>query len=169
MSNIKVYNKSNSFIDMFDDMDKLLSNSMIGFKDFFQPTFDIIKLNSANNSNFPPYNIYIAPSSNQDRLSKDVEYSSYIELACAGISKDNLEVSLTPDNILTVRTTFDGIAEPEEIQYIHKGIATRYFEFSRTIQPNMKIEKVSYINGILKIELSNLKKSTDKTKIFTIE
>lgn len=151
----------NEFDTLFDTMSKQM---FIGFDDFFKDTDEVMKISNRCTLNFPPYNIYKKAISINSENSVGTEVHTFIELACAGIKKENLKVVLTPDNILTIKTEYKK-AESDNKEYIHQGIAQRDFSFSRTLQPNMKIVKVTYEDGILLVELKMEKPESEFTEI----
>lgn len=142
MSNIVKKN----FQNIFSDFENEFNNTFLGFDNFFEP---MKKMNMLCESSFPPYDIY----KEEVEFNGKREQHLFVELACAGIGKDNLVVSLSPNNILTIKTDYKDEKEVTPRKFYHNGIAYRSFEFKRSLQPNMKVVKVSYIDGILRVEL----------------
>ena len=94
-----------------------------------------------NQPTYPPYNVI------------KVDEDSYsIEIAVAGFSMNDLEITHSPnENLLTVA----GDNNNSENDYIHKGIAGRSFQRSWTVHENIQITGASLDKGLLKIELSH--------------
>lgn len=92
---------------------------------------------------FPFYNI---------SKSKDNNNIFTIELALAGYSKDDIEVTFE-DNILNIKSK---ASEEKSEDFLHQGISKRYFSKSFTIADDVKIEGASLENGLLKIKLERV-------------
>lgn len=158
MSNLVLKDK---FDEIFNNISK---NMFIGFEDYFKDSNELMKLSHRCTLNFPPYNVYKKIVKIADDNCAGEEEHTFIELACAGIKKENLKVILSPDNILTIKTHFEE-TKKSDAKYVHQGIARREFSFSRTLQPNMKVVKVTYENGILLVELKNQKPYSENVEI----
>jgi len=92
--------------------------------------------------NYPPYNL-IKKSNMRFRL----------EVALAGFKKEEVKV-YSENNKLFVeghRATDD-----EEVEYIHKGVATRDFTRVWTISDDVVIDEAYYYDGILVVELQRV-------------
>jgi len=90
-------------------------------------------------TNWPPYNIEKAG---------DDDYR--ITMAVAGFSPDEIEL-LQQENTLFVNGQKH--PEPEGVQVLHRGIATRAFKQSFSLADHMKVTGASLENGLLTIEL----------------
>lgn len=88
-------------------------------------------------SNFPPYNIV-----------REDDNNHIIEIALAGYNQDQLEVSVEK-NILTVK----GTKLVENKTYTYRGLAQRSFNRAWTLGDDVKINEVTFVNGMLKIHL----------------
>ena len=94
---------------------------------------------------YPPYNV--------------VKYSDdryKIEIAVAGFSKDELDISIE-ENKLTV--TGSATESPENFaarEYIHKGIGKRSFTHVFTLAETVVVEGADIVDGLLVIELCNV-------------
>jgi molecular chaperone IbpA len=120
-----LYNTTLGFDKFFDDVEKLLSMDV-------QKTV----------SNFPPHNII------------KLDDSRYIvELAVAGFSKDEIEISVE-DGKLNVKG--DRKEKETEVQYIHRGIGTRSFTKTLTIADTIEVKGAEFKDGILRIGLENI-------------
>lgn len=146
-----------SFIDIFDEL---------------LPQFTGAE---ASYSGFPKYNIISY---------KDVSPAKYkVELALAGFSKDDIIVE-TVLNKLIVRTNFnehDGVKEDMRVAEYVNGVPTAYYEargiskrsFSKTFEVkekySLEIEDVSFVNGLLTIELVVKVPEEFKPKVYKIK
>jgi len=120
-----LYNTTLGFDKFFDDVEKLLSMDV-------QKTV----------SNFPPHNII------------KLDESRYIvELAVAGFSKDEIEISVE-EGTLTVKGEKD--EKESNVQYLHKGIGTRSFTKTLTIADTIEVKGAEFKDGILRIGLENI-------------
>jgi molecular chaperone IbpA len=120
-----------------------LTHTTLGFEKFFD---DVEKLLSTDVqktvSNFPPHNIV-----------KLDDNRYLVELAVAGFSKDDIEISVE-DNILIVRG--EKKDKDESINYIHRGIGTRSFTKSLTIAETVEVRGAEFKDGILRVALENV-------------
>lgn len=123
ISFVPLYQSTLGFDKFFDDVEKLL-------------TMDIQK------STFPPHNIL--------KLD-DTRY--IVELAIAGFSKDEIDISVN-SGVLTVK----GEKEDKEsdVQYLHKGIGTRSFTKTITVADTIEVKGAEFKDGILRIGLENI-------------
>jgi molecular chaperone IbpA len=123
ISFVPLYQSTLGFDKFFDDVEKLL-------------TMDIQK------STFPPHNIL--------KLD-DTRY--IVELAIAGFSKDEIDISVN-SGVLTVK----GEKEDKEskVQYLHKGIGTRSFTKTITVADTIEVKGAEFKDGILRIGLENV-------------
>jgi molecular chaperone IbpA len=111
----------------------------VGFQDFFDDVEYHLKQTSPS---YPPYNI------------KKIDKSKYvIEMAIAGFSKSDIEVTLEGNKLVVKGLTKE---EPNEDNYIFKGIANRAFNRTFTLSDRIEIESAQVVNGMLEIWLSNL-------------
>jgi HSP20 family molecular chaperone IbpA len=84
------------------------------------------------------------------------------DIACTGISKEDIEIQLQ-DNIL--RINYTKAKEEEDVDYIHKGIAKRSFNFGWKIDSKFDLSKAiaKFENGLLTIGVPFAKGSELKT------
>ena len=92
--------------------------------------------------NYPPYNL-IKKSNVRFRL----------EVALAGFKKEEVKV-YSENNKLFVEG--HSASDDEEIEYIHKGVATRDFTRVWTISDDVVIDEAYYLDGILVVELQRV-------------
>jgi len=84
------------------------------------------------------------------------------DVACTGIAKEDIEI-LLQDNIL--RINYTKAKEEEDVDYIHKGIAKRSFNFGWKIDSKFDLSKAiaKFENGLLTIGVPFAKGSELKT------
>jgi HSP20 family molecular chaperone IbpA len=147
-------------------------NSFIGFDDLFDELvrFDH-HITEDVNTKYPPYNIYtqlvnVAAEGEGEITQKH----TFIEVACAGFSKDELTASFDDEfHTLTVASktaestksakTDDDYEDKDantskySKQYSHKGIGSRSFAYTWKLEKDLEFVKATYVNGILTIEL----------------
>jgi molecular chaperone IbpA len=120
-----------------------LTHTTLGFEKFFD---DVEKLLSTDIqktvSNFPPHNIV-----------KLDDNRYLVELAVAGFSRDDIEISVE-DNTLMIRG--EKKDKDESITYIHRGIGTRSFTKSLTIADTVEVRGAEFKDGILRVALENV-------------
>ena len=88
--------------------------------------------------NYPPYNIV-----------KLNDTTSQLEIALAGFSRDEIEVA-TERGVLTVSTKK---AKEDGREYTHKGLARRTFARNWQLADDVVVENVSYVDGLLSIDI----------------
>lgn len=133
----------------FDTLTPFLSSWTIGFDRHFQL---LEELRNATKPTYPPYNII--------KVDDDEHY--LIEIAAAGFTKDDIDISLK-ENQLTVTGSKGG----DGADYVHKGIAARDFEQNFALADDVNVTSASMDNGILVIELERI--IPDHKKPRTIE
>jgi len=90
---------------------------------------------------YPPYNIIKKNDSNY-----------LIEIAVAGFSSEDIDIT-SEGNRLNIKGS---IKNTQQVEYIHKGIATRDFEHQFTLAETVVIRDADIRNGLLVIELENV-------------
>jgi len=119
------------------DFDKFF----VGFDDQFNRIAKMHDELTKNIPNYPPYNI------------RKVEDSKYvIELAVAGFSKSDIEITLE-DNKVVIKGTSKDEADDN---YLFKGIANRAFTRTFAIDDQIEIKDAAILNGMLKIALERI-------------
>ena len=88
-------------------------------------------------TNYPPYNI-IKQGNNR--------YA--IEIAVAGFSKDDIEIT-SEDRDLIVKAS----KEQKDAEYLHKGISTKAFERNFRLADHVQVVGADLSDGMLSIEL----------------
>ncbi len=107
----------------------------------FDRVLDLLDQASRGQSmtNWPPYNI-----------EKTGEDQYRITMAVAGFSPDEIEL-VQQENVLLV--TGQKHPEPEGVQVLHRGIATRAFKQTFNLAEYVKVTGANLENGLLVIEL----------------
>jgi len=103
---------------------------------------------------FPPYNIV-----------KESDTSFFIEMAVAGLSKDDIEVEYAQGEI-TVRSTYDNAGETGEL--IHRGISKKKFNRKFTLADDIVVNSAALKNGMLTIELERIIPEEKKPRLIDI-
>lgn len=121
---------------------------MIGF----DPMIDMLKAASKDVAkyapSYPPYNI------------KQIKENKYvIEMAVAGFSKTDIEITLEGNKMIVKGATND-----DDENYLHKGIANRSFERQFTLADKIEIKDAEIANGMLRVWLENMIKTQDVIK-----
>ena len=111
-------------------------------------------MGTANNA-YPPYN-----------LVQESNVKWRIEVALAGWSKDEIEVS-TESNVLLIRSKTSKNKGEEE--YMHRGISTRTFARGFNLSDDVEVGTVSFTNGMLVVELKRIIPEHQQLKLYDIQ
>jgi len=109
---------------------------------------------STKTTNYPPYNILKRDSSNYE-----------IEIALAGFRAEEIEVS-SESNILKVTSKVQD--RDSEVQYLHKGLSKRSFNHSWQLADDVRIQDVSFEDGLLLISLEKIIPEHQKKTVYEI-
>ena len=139
----------------FGDLEKILGFS-VGFDSMFDRWNTTFDFNTANNTNYPQYNI---------RREGDEKY--FIELAIAGLKEDDLEVSLQ-SQVLNIRSKKEDSGSDENNNYVHRGIAKRQFEREFTLSDDIVVKGGDLTNGMLTIELEKIIPEEKRARLIPI-
>ena len=126
----------------------------------FEPLFDRLQRLSESNersSSYPPYNI-----------SKDGNLFS-IEIAVAGLSKDDIQIELA-DGVLSI--SYDGPKTEVingEHEVVYQGIAQRAFKQQFTLSEDVVVQGAELINGLLTINLEKIIPDEKKPRMIEIK
>tara|TARA_B100000609_G_C17205199_1_gene430532 strand:- start:1493 stop:1942 length:450 start_codon:yes stop_codon:yes gene_type:complete len=138
------------------DVDKIFDAAnrySIGFDDLF---YRLHAYGAGSvNGQYPPYNIV-----------KESDEKWRLELALAGWSKDDIEVS-TEQNVILIKSK-DQEGKTDNTEYVHKGVATRTFTRGFNLSDDVEIGKVEFLNGLLTIELQKVIPEHQKRKVYDI-
>ena len=140
--------------NIFDHFDQnLLTPYAVGFDRIFDRLQDHYALHQTN-TGFPPYNIR-----------KDGDYNFVIELALAGLSKDDLEVEVADGN-LTVRSIDK---KEDEGELLHRGISFRKFTRTWTLADDVVVKDAKMENGMLIVRLEHVVPEEKKPRKISIK
>jgi len=109
---------------------------------------------STKTTNYPPYNILKRDNSNYE-----------IEIALAGFKAEEIEVS-SESNILKVTSKVQD--RDSEVQYLHKGLSKRSFNHSWQLADDVRIQDVSFEDGLLLISLEKIIPEHQKKTVYEI-
>ena len=145
---------SNSLINIFDHFDR---NMLTPYAVGFDRVFDQLQ-------NYATYNIR-----------KDGEHDFVIEIALAGLSKDDIEVEVA-DGVLTVRNTNRETGELHgenegvtEGTLLHRGISYRQFNRKWTLLDDIVVNEAKMENGMLNIKLERVIPEEKKPRLIKIK
>jgi len=91
-----------------------------------------------------------------------------IELALAGYSKDDIDVSLE-DGVLSIKSKKEDKEESKDGEILHKGIAKRYFSKSFTIADDVEVKGAELKDGLLKVSLERIVPEHKKPRTIDIK
>jgi len=91
-----------------------------------------------------------------------------IELALAGYSKDDIDVSLE-DGVLSIKSKKEDKEESKDGEILHKGIAKRYFSKSFTIADDVEVIGAELKDGLLKVSLERIVPEHKKPRTIDIK
>jgi molecular chaperone IbpA len=120
-----------------------LYNSTLGFDRFFSEVEKMLEsdVNKTVTSNFPPHNII------------KVDESHYVvELAVAGFSKEDIDITLQEGNLIVKGNKQD----KTDVTYLHRGIGTRSFTKTLTLADTIEVRGAEFVDGILRVALENV-------------
>ena len=141
--------------NVFDHFDRnLLTPYAIGFDGVFDRlNHYMVNANSLSPQGFPPYNIR-----------KEGDFKYVIEMALAGMSKDDLEVEVA-EQTLTVRSIDK---KEQDGELLHQGISYRKFKRSWTLADDVIVSDAKMENGMLLIHLEHVVPEEKKPRVVKI-
>lgn len=131
-----------------------LNKALIGFDRIFS---DIERrfANSTNN-NYPPYNV----------IRQGDEY--IIEIAVTGFKGDEVTVNVDKDELIIKGES--KVSESDvDVEYLHRGLATRAFERVFTLEQHMEVTGAEMRDGLLRIQITRKVPEELKPKTIAIE
>ena len=147
--------------NIFDHFDRnLLTPYAVGFDRVFDRLNNyVVHQNHMTPTGFPPYNIR-----------KDGDFNYVIEMALAGLSKDDLEVEVA-DGTLTVRSVEPKHEEDDGgyPELLHRGISYRKFSRSWTLADDVVVDAAKMKDGMLSIHLERVVPDEKKPRMITIK
>ena len=145
---------STALANVFDHFDRnLFTPYAVGFDRVFDRLQDYAS-HQVQSTGFPPYNIR-----------KDGDYNFVIEIALAGLSKDDLEVEVA-EGVLTVRTKEKKDEDGGEL--LHRGISYRQFTRKWTMADDIVVSDAKMENGMLLIKLERVIPEEKKPRLLKI-
>ena len=142
--------------DQFQNFDRnTLTPYAVGFDRVFDRLNDYA-MHQATSTGFPPYNIR-----------KDGDTNFTIELALAGMTRDDLEIEVA-EGVLTVRTT-DKKEEASDTELLHRGISFRKFSRKWTLADDIVVKDAKMENGMLLIHLERIIPEEKKPRLIDIK
>ena len=146
---------STALANVFDHFDRnLFTPYSVGFDRVFDRLQDYAS-HQVQSTGFPPYNIR-----------KDGDYNFVIEIALAGLSKDDLEVEIA-NGVLTVRTKEKKDEDSGEL--LHRGISYRQFTRKWTMADDIVVNDAKMENGMLLITLERVVPEEKKPRLMKIK
>jgi len=129
----------------------------VGFDSVFDHFESLFNESPSLHTNYPPYDIL-----------KTDEHSYVIELAVAGFSKKDIEVTVE-NGVLTVESDREGNSESNGQEIIHRGISKRYFKKSFSISDDVEIRGAELKDGLLRISMEKIIPESRKRKEISIK
>tara|TARA_B100000925_G_scaffold291903_1_gene282343 strand:+ start:10093 stop:10536 length:444 start_codon:yes stop_codon:yes gene_type:complete len=108
-------------------------------------------------TNYPPYNIM-----------KTGDYTYNIEIALAGFSKKDIDVSYE-DGIITVKSIHEAKTNDDQSGVLHKGISKRMFTKSFSIADDVEVKGAELKDGLLTISLERIIPESKKPRTIEIK
>lgn len=128
----------------------------VGFDRMFDRIEEILRINAAGNTNYPPYNMIRI---NENRYA--------IEVAIAGFKKGEVSIQVE-ENQLTIEGRQAEIVDGDNFEYIHRGISGRDFLRVFTLADHVEVVGAKQENGILTVELERQVPEEKKPKQIAI-
>ena len=122
----------------------------INLEDMFHRLDDLVD----SGTNYPPYNLVKLDNTSQQ-----------LQIALAGFSKDDIEVSVER-KVLNVKVQKPDVAQIGT--FVHKGIATRTFSRNWQLSEDTIVDEVKYEDGMLYITLKRIVPEEDQRKVLPI-
>lgn len=134
--------------------DPFFTTRVLGFEPLFD-RFQRLSESSERSSSYPPYNI-----KREGNLFE-------IEIAVAGLSKDDILIELT-NGILTI--SYEGPESSDNNEtLVYRGIAQRAFKQQFTLAEDVIVQGAELENGLLIINLEKIIPEEKKPKIIDIK
>jgi len=114
-----------------------LSRALVGFDTIFNQHLQ------QSNGNYPPHNIV---------KYSNTEYA--IEVAVAGLSKDEITVQVDQDQLIVRGVQAN--RDDTDKEYLHRGLASRDFEQSYTLAEYMEVKDAEVKDGMLIISIQRI-------------
>ena len=125
--------------------------------DRFESMFDDNFFANQTHQNYPPYNIM-----------KTGDYTYNIEIALAGFSKKDIDVSYE-DGVITVKSIQEAKQDGDQTGVLHKGISKRMFTKSFSIADDVEVKGAELKDGLLTISLERIIPESKKPRSIEIK
>ena len=125
--------------------------------DRFESMFDDNFFANQTHQNYPPYNIM-----------KTGDYTYNIEIALAGFSKKDIDVSYE-DGVITVKSIQEAKQDGDQSGVLHKGISKRMFTKSFSIADDVEVKGAELKDGLLTISLERIIPESKKPRTIDIK
>jgi len=119
----------------------LLDNS-VGFDTMFNRLFEDF-LPAANSTTYPPYNIR-----------HDDEHTRTIEVALAGYSDADLDITVEAGNVLVIKGNKVTNIDDAENKYLYRGVAARKFERRFQLADGVEVTDATLKDGMLNVSIT---------------
>jgi molecular chaperone IbpA len=118
-----------------------LSRALIGFDTMFDQLER--RFSTQVNNNYPPHNVIKIGDSDYE-----------IQVAVSGFEKDEIVVEVDQDQLVIrgERKKEDDV----DVEYLHRGLATRDFVKSLTLAEHMEVGEAKIKNGILTVQIKRI-------------
>jgi len=133
MTNLMRYTAS----DLPALMDRITKNS-IGMDEYFDRLFNLHE----TTSNYPPYN-----------LVQISNVESHLEIALAGFKKEEVHAFTEYGKLFVEGQKSESESDRT---FIHKGLAQRSFKRAWTLSDDTEVSRVTFEDGLLRIELKKI-------------
>jgi len=117
-----------------------LWRSSVGFDRLFDLINDTQRLDAQDN--YPPYDIV--------RTGDD---TYRISLALAGFSPDEISITAQQNKLTVQGSKAEHQSRPEH-EYLYQGISARPFERQFNLEDHVEVDRASFENGLLQIDLA---------------
>jgi molecular chaperone IbpA len=119
-----------NIVKFFDEFEKQMLTAYDGVTKALKP--------------YLPYNIY-----------KNDKGNLVYEIAVAGFKRQNISITAHEDCVKITGNIGDN-----QVDYLHKGISSKYFDFTIPISPIYTIESANLADGILTVTFARSKKES---------
>ena len=129
----------------------------VGFDNIFAHFNDTLEYTANQSQSYPPYNINKLDDLNWE-----------IEMALAGFSKDDIEISYA-DNQLTIKSDLDKDEKDDKSKTVHRGISKRQFTKRFTLADEVEVKSAELKDGMLVIDLEKIVPEAKKPRTIKIK
>lgn len=133
----------------------LMKNS-VGFDSMFDRLFEDF-LPAVNSVQYPPYNIR-----------RDGDHTVVIEMALAGYSEDDIDMTIEDGNILVVRGGKVSDIDDNSANYVYRGVAARKFERKFALADGAEITAATLKRGMLYVTVQTHEPEAEEPKRIAI-